>query len=99
MVPPAPRTPVRQLGTRLFDLAFPARCAGCGAEGDPICSRCSPQLFRHVGRPAGVLIGLPSAIPSPLVQLEWCAPFEGLVRTALHSLKYAGERRLAVVLG
>jgi ComF family protein len=31
--------------------------------------------------------------------LEWCAPFEGLVRTALHALKYGAERRLAAVLG
>lgn len=44
-------------------------------------------------------MGLPAGIPEPLVQLEWCAPFEGLVRTALHALKYGGERRLAWVLG
>jgi ComF family protein len=29
-----------------------------------------------------------------LAQLEWCAPFSGPVRAALHGLKYAGERRL-----
>ena len=44
-------------------------------------------------------MGLPGEIPSPLVQFEWCAPFAGLVRTSLHDLKYAGERRLALVLG
>jgi ComF family protein len=33
------------------------------------------------------------------VQLEWCAPFGGTVRRALHELKYAGERRLAEPLG
>jgi ComF family protein len=44
-------------------------------------------------------MGLPSEIPAPLVQLEWCAAFEGLVRTSLHDLKYGGERRLAGVLG
>jgi ComF family protein len=42
----------------------------------------------------GTLIGLPSAIPLPLAQLEWCAPFSGAVRAALHQLKYSGERRL-----
>jgi ComF family protein len=31
--------------------------------------------------------------------LEWCAPFAGVVRSALHALKYAGEQRLAVPLG
>ena len=44
-------------------------------------------------------MGLPSTIPPPLVQIDWCAPFEGLVRTSLHELKYGGERRLAGVLG
>jgi ComF family protein len=44
-------------------------------------------------------IGLPAEIPSPLLQLEWCAPFTGTVRRALHQLKYAGETRLAKPLG
>jgi ComF family protein len=34
----------------------------------------------------------------PLVQLEWCASFSGVVRVALHRLKYSGERRLAAPL-
>ena len=37
-------------------------------------------------------------MPVPLVQLEWCAPFSGVVRVALHRLKYSGERRLAAPL-
>ena len=49
--------------------------------------------------PAGTPIGLASELPDGLLQLEWCAPFTGVVRTALHELKYAGERRLAVPLG
>src|SRR4029079_16168650 len=44
-------------------------------------------------------IGLPSDVPAPLLQLEWCAPFGGVVRRALHELKYAGEMRLAEPLG
>ena len=44
-------------------------------------------------------LGLPSTVPLPLLQLEWCAPFAGVVRNALHALKYAGERRLAAPLG
>jgi ComF family protein len=87
------------LGGRILDLAFPARCPGCGREGRPICASCRPRLERHLGRPGGVLLGLPADIPPPLLQLEWCAPFEGLVRRALHDLKYGGERRLAEVLG
>jgi ComF family protein len=34
-----------------------------------------------------------------LLQLEWCAPFTGVTRRALHALKYDGERRLAPPLG
>jgi predicted amidophosphoribosyltransferase len=33
------------------------------------------------------------------VQVEWCAPFSGVTRRALHRLKYAGDRRLAEPLG
>ena len=44
-------------------------------------------------------IGLASDVPAPLVQLEWCAAFDGLVRRALHHLKYDGEQRLARPLG
>jgi ComF family protein len=48
---------------------------------------------------AGILLGMPSDVPLPLVQLEWCAPYAGVVRDALHALKYRGERRLAAPLG
>jgi ComF family protein len=84
---------------RALDLAFPARCPGCGEEGAPICDACLPALDARLELPAGIPIGLPSDVPLPLLQLEWCAPFTGLVRRALHELKYAGEKRLAVPLG
>jgi ComF family protein len=85
--------------SRLLDLAFPARCPGCGREGAPICSDCASALDARLDQPAGVPIGLPSDLPPPILQLEWCAPFGGLVRRALHQLKYAGETRLAIPLG
>jgi ComF family protein len=56
-------------------------------------------LLVRVALPPGSPIGLPAEIPEPLVQLEWCAPFTGTVRRAIHDLKYAGERRLAKPLG
>jgi len=92
----------RRLGTvadRLLDLALPASCVGCGREGDPFCARCRPALDVRLGSPPGIHIGLPSDVPAPLLQLEWCAPFGGPVREALHALKYAGERRLEEPLG
>jgi ComF family protein len=87
------------VAARAMDLAFPARCPGCGAEGPPICRACLPALDTRHDLPAGVPIGLPSDVPPPLLQLEWCAPFTGVVRRALHELKYSGEQRLAVPLG
>ena len=83
----------------LLDIALPASCAGCGAEGVALCPTCSRPLTTRLAIPAGVPIGLPSAMPVPLAQLEWCAPFSGVMRAALHQLKYAGERRLVPPLG
>jgi ComF family protein len=91
-------TLLRPIG-RLVDLALPAVCPGCGAEGDPICRRCLPAVRQRVALPPGTPLGLEEGPPDPLLQLEWCAPFNGTVRRALHALKYAGERRLAAPLG
>jgi ComF family protein len=82
-----------------LDLAFPAACAGCGREGEPLCATCLPALDARLELPAGTPIGLPADLPAPLLQLEWCGPFAGPVRAALHELKYGGERRLARPLG
>lgn len=82
-----------------LDLAFPGTCAGCGREGEPLCAACRPALDARLDLPGGTPIGLPADLPLPLLQLEWCAPFVGPVRDALHQLKYAGERRLAQPLG
>ena len=90
---------VGRLATRVLDTALPARCPGCGAEGPPVCAACAPALDARLELPAGIAIGLPSDVPAPLLQLEWCALFSGVVRSALHELKYSGEQRLALPLG
>jgi ComF family protein len=90
---------MRALVARALDLALPARCVGCGREGPPLCPACEPALDARLELPPGTPIGLPADIPEPLLQLEWCAPFAGVVRHALHDLKYAGERRIAEPLG
>jgi ComF family protein len=89
----------KAVATRALDAALPATCVGCGAEGPPICARCEPSLDARLTNPAGVAIGLPGELPEPLLQLEWCAPFHGVTRDALHAIKYSGERRLAEPLG
>jgi len=90
---------IRAAVERALDFALPPACAGCGLEGDLFCASCRPALEGHLERAGGVEIGLPAEIPRPLLQLEWCSPFSGPVRAALHALKYNGERRLAGPLG
>ena len=90
---------IGSLASRALDLALPALCAGCGLEGPPLCPECRPVVDVRLGADPGVALGLPADLPAPLLQLEWCAPFTGVTRRALHQLKYAGERRLARPLG
>ena len=87
------------VANRALDLALPASCAGCGQEGPALCRECRTALDIRLGAVPGVPIGLPADIPAPLLQLEWCAPFTGVTRRALHALKYGGERRLAPLVG
>ena len=86
-------------GGRLLDLALPSACVGCRREGPPLCTECRVILQVRWNAEPGVPLGLPADIPPPLLQLEWCAPFSGVTRRALHALKYGGERRLAGPLG
>jgi ComF family protein len=84
---------------RALDLALPAMCAGCGQEGHALCRECGSALDIRLDAEPGVPLGLPADLPAPLLQLEWCAPFTGVTRRALHALKYDGERRLAPLMG
>jgi ComF family protein len=84
---------------RALDLALPGECAGCRREGAALCRECLPALDVRLQAEPGVPMGLPADLPAPLLQLEWCAPFTGVTRRALHALKYDGERRLAPALG
>jgi ComF family protein len=90
---------IRRLTAATLDLAFPALCSGCRREGPEICLSCLPALDARLDLPGGTPIGLPADIPAPLLQLDWCAAFTGVVRDGLHDLKYKGERRLAEPFG
>ncbi|MEO8274393.1 MAG: ComF family protein [Chloroflexota bacterium] len=93
------RTVLGSVAGRALDFALPAQCAGCRREGPPLCADCLPAIDVRLHAVPGVPIGLPADIPPPLLQLEWCAPFTGVTRRAVHALKYDGERRLAQPLG
>ncbi len=84
---------------RLLDLLMPPICAGCGLEGDLLCHDCRRHVGARLDADPRWPIGLPADLPAGLAQLEWCAPFTGPTRRALHELKYAGNRRLAGPLG
>jgi ComF family protein len=86
-------------GGRLLDLTLPSSCVGCRREGPPLCGECCEILAVRLAAEPGVPVGLPADIPAPILQLEWCAPFSGVTRRALHALKYGGEERLAGPLG
>jgi ComF family protein len=93
------RTMLGSVAGRALDFALPAQCAGCRREGPPLCADCLPALDVRLAAVPGVPMGLPADIPAPLLQLEWCAPFTGVTRRAIHALKYDGERRLAPLMG
>lgn len=90
---------VDELLRRSLDALLPPSCVGCAREGDLLCARCSKPLRARLDAPPGRPLGLAGDLPAPLLQLEWCAPFSGPVRAALHALKYDGVRALAEPLG
>ena len=94
--------PVNLLATiaaRPLGFLLPPLCPGCGREGEALCRACAAPLRERLAEPPGQPIGLSAALPAPLLQLEWCAPFSGAVRAGVHALKYDGMRDLAAPLG
>jgi len=89
------------------NLLFPQWCVGCGKEGDFICHSCRrwlprimPPLCPRCGKPQ------PSGILCPGC-VSWQAEidgirspfrFDGVIRQAIHQLKYRNLRALAVTL-
>jgi len=90
-----------------IDLLFPKWCVGCGKEGDLLCSSCQrslpqimPPLCPQCGKPQ------PSGILCPRC-VSWQAEidgirspfrFVGVMRQAIHQLKYRSVRALAAPL-
>ena len=90
-----------------LDLLFPRWCISCGREGEYICLSCSrslprimPPLCPKCGRPQSKAIFCPSCV-------DWSAEidgirspfqFDGVIRQAIHQLKYNNLRALAGLL-
>lgn len=90
-----------------LDLLFPRWCVGCGREGDFICPACLKSLPR-IMPPLCPRCGLPQSGDALCLScLGWPAEidgirapfrFDGVIRQAIHELKYRNLRALAGLL-
>jgi len=90
-----------------LDLLFPRWCVGCGKEGDFICPSCLKSLSR-VMPPLCPKCGLPQSSATLCAGcVGWQAEidgirapfrFDGVMRQAVHELKYRNLRALAGLL-
>ena len=89
------------------DLLFPQWCIGCGKEGDFVCSSClrllpriMPPLCPRCGKPQPSGILCPSCVSwqAEIDGIRSPFRFDGIIRQAIHQLKYKNLRALAVPL-
>jgi len=87
-----------------LDILFPHYCVGCGKEGSFICVSCLKSL-PHLEFPVCPLCGLPQSNAGLCRNCQdWKADidgirspfrFDGIIRTAIHQLKYSNLRAIA----
>ena len=89
------------------DLLFPKWCVGCGKEGELICHSCRyllprimPPLCPRCGKPQPSGILCPSCVnwQAKIDGIRSPFRFDGVMRQAIHQLKYRNLRALAVPL-
>jgi ComF family protein len=95
------------LASRVLDVLFPRRCAGCGSGQWPFCAACvqdvvpiRPPMCSRCGAPASMAV-VPSCRSCPPAEIARSrAPFvfDGAIRRAVHRLKFAGDRSVAQAL-
>lgn len=90
-----------------LDLLFPQRCVGCGRGGVLICPSCqsslpivAPPLCPRCGlpQPSGVLCPGCVSWQAEIDGIRSPFRFEGVMREAVHQLKYRNLRTIAVPL-
>ena len=98
---------VAKLKGLALDLLFPQWCIGCGKEGDFICSSCRrllprilPPLCPRCGKPQPSGILCPSCVSwqAEIDGIRSPFRFDGIIRQAIHQLKYKNLRALTVPL-
>jgi len=102
--------PVTSFKRVALNLLFPRWCIGCGREGDYICGACR-RLLKAIAPPVCPRCGRPRLAESTQDSCPGCAGwqggldgmrapflFDGLIREAVHELKYSNLKALAPLL-
>ena len=98
---------VAKLMGMTLDFLFPQRCVGCGTEGSFLCSSCRrslprimPPLCPRCGKPQPSGILCPSCVSwqAEIDGIRSPFRFDGVMRQAIHQLKYRNVRALAASL-
>ncbi len=93
-----------KLKGRALDIFFPRWCIGCGREGGFICDSCRralprivPPLCPRCGRPqpSGILCSSCVSWQTKINGIRSPFRFDGVIRQAIHQLKYRNLRALA----
>ena len=93
--------------SRALDFLFPRICVGCGRIGDYICVTCAAHMpllhgpiCPHCGQPqaSGILCPLCAGQLSSISSIRSVFRFEGIVRAAIHELKYRNLRAIVPTL-
>lgn len=91
-----------------LNLLFPQRCIGCGSEGEVFCLSCRtalprimPPLCPRCGNPQvdGLICSSCAGCHADIDGIRSPFRFEGVIRQAIHQLKYKHLRSLATPLG
>lgn len=98
----------QRLSAQLHDLVFPPRCVGCDAAGAALCDACAQAVIPAAGplcarcgrlRAAAGATCLLCAQPTHvLTRVRAAALHAGVMRAAIHALKYDDGRHLATPL-
>ena len=86
---------IRRLVSQALDLFYPPRCVGCGRLGEWLCPHCVSTAPR-MDHPEHVLVDGELGERLTVVSVGW---HEGVLRQAVHLLKYEGARALAAPMG
>lgn len=105
---PPPAGASASIGSRLLDLLFPARCAGCGHPGDLFCAVCQAQV-QPVPQPVCIRCGRPvvaagrcpecSAGQFHVSAIRSAGVYADPLSQAIHRFKYEGRPELHEPLG